>query len=188
MPPTRPIPPPPSSPKELLARIVARWVGIWWYFCTWWTGSIVAKIRHIFVPNPGLWVSQRKVRRGGRTKRKNTHTQPTQKQEEKLFKCLKTFAKPANFAHAHICTASRAPFHTESVGWQCLQSKSCPDIVVRRGDTHELMRFLFNLWFKSELRSFWCTLYMDLWCRPIRWNFWFFNVESAPVHKFGPHL
>ena len=63
--------------------------------------------------------------------------------------------------------------------------ESCPDIVVRRGD---MMRFLFNLWFKSELRSFWCTLYMDLWCRSMRWNFWFFNVESAPVHKFGPHL
>ena len=185
MPPIRPIPPPPSSPKELLARIVARWVGIWWYFCTWWTGSTVAKIRHIFVPNPGLWVLQRKVRRGGRTKRKNTHTQPTQKQEEKLFKCLKTFAKPTNFAHAHICTASRAPSHTKSVGWHYLQSKSCPDVVVRA--TH-MMRFLFNLWFKSALRSFWCTLYMDLWCRPMRWNFWFFNVESAPVHKFGPHL
>ena len=123
MPPTRPIPPPPSSPKEFLATILARWVGIWWYFCTWWTGSTVAKIRSNSGPNPGLWVSQRKVRRGGRTKRKNTHTQPTQKQEEKLFKCLKTFAKPANFAHAHICTASRAPFHTENVGWQYLQSK-----------------------------------------------------------------
>ena len=49
-----------------------------------------------------------------------------------------------------------------------------------------MMRFLFNLWFKSELRSFWCTLYMDLWCRSMRWNFWFFSVESAPVHKFGP--
>jgi hypothetical protein len=123
MPPTRPIPPPPSSPKEFLATILARWVGIWWYFCTWWTGSTVAKIRSNSGPNPGLWVSQRKVRRGGRTKKKNTHTQPTQKQEEKLFKCLKTFAKPANFAHAHICTATRAPFHTETVGWQYLQSK-----------------------------------------------------------------
>ena len=41
--------------------------------------------------------------------------------------------------------------------------------------------------FKSELRSFWCTLYMDLWCRSMRWNFWFVNVESAPVHKFGRH-
>ena len=83
-----------------------------------------------FGPSSGLWVSQRKVRRGGRTIKKDTHTQPTQKQQEKLFKCQKTFANPTNFAHAHICTASRALFHTKSVGWHYLRSKSCPDIFV----------------------------------------------------------
>ena len=155
--------------------------------CTWWTGSTVATTRRNFVPSSWLWVSQGKVRRDGRTKRKNTHTQSTQKQEGKLFNCLKTFATPTIFVHAHICTAARALSHRNSVGWHYLQSKSCPDVVhvVR---AIRMMWFLFNLWFKSALRSSWCTLYMDLWCRSMRWNFWFFNVESVPVHKFGPHL
>ena len=78
------------------------------------------------------------------------HTQPTQKQEEKPFKYLKTLLKSTNFAHAHICTASRAPSYTKSVGWHYLQSKSCPDVVAR---VTRMMRFLFNLWLQSALRD-----------------------------------
>ena len=107
--------------------------------------------------------------------------------EKTTLTCLKTFAQPTIFVHAHICTAARALSHRNSVGWHYLQSKSCPNVVHVVRATR-MMWSLFNLWFKSALRSFWCTLYMDLWCRSMRWNFWFFNTESAPVHKFGPHL
>ena len=137
MPPTWPSPGLLALQRSFWHQSVPRWEqsSDFLYMVDWKYSS--KELNPTFGPSSGLWVSQRKVRRGGRTKKKDTHTQPTQKQQEKLFKCQKTFANPTNFAHAHICTASRALFHTKSVGWHYLRSKSCPDIVVGRLDTHD---------------------------------------------------
>ena len=158
--------------------------------CTWWTGSTIAKnsVQLLDRVLDCEYPKEKYVFTGAQKRRILTPDQHKNRRKSSLNGRKPLQNPQISLTHTYVLHHMPRFIQKASVGI-IYDRNRVPTL--SSGDSTRMMRFWWfwlNLWFKSELRYFWCTLYFDLWCRSLRSNYWLFIFESAPEHKFGPIL